>query len=339
MSSNLDFIVRAAGPQDNAALIALERRSPLLVGDVELAFDRAPDYFATARLQERTRLAVAEHAGRLVGVCANALHRTRLLGRERLLAYTHHERIDPDFQRHGVGRALPRWLQQRRREEGFEPDRGYAFIDAMNASSLAFSAAGDGPGPWPLDAWLQELPADAAAQGSRLEPVDAAEADRVIALLNATHAGLELFPGYTRERLLRRLARAPDYGWPQWLGLRGAGRLVAVAGVYDQGAHVAAHLRLRASGEVHESRALVLLDYGYVPGEDAPMLELLGALQSVAAARGRQVLELSVPEQRPLFQPVMDRAASHIRFKFLGGAPLPGPGDHLQGIYIDPVYL
>src|SRR5579884_722764 len=81
-----EFAIREAGRGDNDALIALERRSPLIAGDLEVRFDRSPDYFAGQRLQERSRLALAETPDGPIGVCASALHTVRLLGKERLVA-------------------------------------------------------------------------------------------------------------------------------------------------------------------------------------------------------------------------------------------------------------
>ncbi|MHB8574297.1 MAG: GNAT family N-acetyltransferase, partial [Dehalococcoidia bacterium] len=64
-------------------------------------------------------------------------------------AYTHHERIDPAFQRRGIGGAIPRWLQQSWLADGVKTDGNYAYIDAKNAASLAFAGRHGGPGPWP----------------------------------------------------------------------------------------------------------------------------------------------------------------------------------------------
>ena len=330
-----EFALRAARPSDNAALIALEKRSPLIVGDTELSFDRAPDYFAGAHLQERTLFAVAEAEGRLIGVSASAVHTTRLLGRQRLLSYTHHMRIDPAWQRHGVGRALGKWLRERWPIWGVRPERGYAFIDAANSNSLAFAGRGEGPGPWPIEGWLHDLPT-AAGGNVRIESIDRGDLGEVAALLNRTHEGLELFPGYSSERLAARLQRSPRYGLQEWRALRRNGRLVAVAGVLDQGAAVAATARNGRTGEEQSSRGLTVLDYGF--SDAGAMRDLLSALRAEAAERGRQALEINVPECAPLFEHVAGEASYTICFRFLGGDHPPA-GYPLRGIYIDPVYL
>ena len=47
-------------------------------------------------------MSLAECEGVTAGVCASALHSVRLLGQERFVAYTHHMRVDPAFQRQGM---------------------------------------------------------------------------------------------------------------------------------------------------------------------------------------------------------------------------------------------
>ncbi|HZU75639.1 MAG TPA: hypothetical protein VFA70_02675, partial [Dehalococcoidia bacterium] len=250
-----------------------------------------------------------------------------------------HMRVDPDWQRHGVGRALSRWLADRWRAEGVESGGSYAFIDARNTSSLAFAAAGVGPGPWPVDAWLQELPSTTPDSTPLPEPLRSDELDDAIALINRTHAGLELFPGYTRTTLVQRLSRSPAYGLQHWYAVRAGGRLLAVAGVCDVGAGLATCVCDRTTGEKAVSRSLALLDYGFADGDAAAMASLLDGLRGLAASCGRQALELSVPECSPLFTLAGDRASDVIRFKFLGGNPRPEPDYPLRGVYIDPVYL
>ena len=332
-----EYELRAAAPEDNAALIALEKRSPLIVGERELSFDRAPDYFAAQRLQERWQMVVAEGGEGLVGVSASAVYRATLLGSERLLAYTHHMRVDPAYQRHGVGRALGRWLTDHWTSQGVKPERSYAFIDATNRNSLAFASSRPGPGPWPIDAWAQELPA-ARFDADEAEPDDlnADDEDDVLALLAATHAGLELLPPFSRDWLQARLTRTPRYSWTHWRALRRAGRLVAVAGVFDRGAIAATLLRERQGGEPQVGRSLAVLDYGFT--DAAAMLALLEALRAEAGACGRQTLSINVPESSSLYERVMQEAASSIRLKFLAGEH-PVAGTVLRGVYLDPVYF
>ena len=59
--------VRDARPDDNTGLVALTSACPM-AGDVTLCMDRAPDFFALARLEgERWRIGVAEADGVVVG--------------------------------------------------------------------------------------------------------------------------------------------------------------------------------------------------------------------------------------------------------------------------------
>ena len=78
--------VRDATGADNAALIALAAACPM-VGDLTMRIDRAPDFFALARLEgERWRVGVAESDGEVIG-CVTASERTAITtSRNRALA-------------------------------------------------------------------------------------------------------------------------------------------------------------------------------------------------------------------------------------------------------------
>lgn len=63
------YTIREACPSDNDALIELEMRCPLDLGEVELVMDRRPDFSAQMEVQEHPLVLVAEE-GKLVGVVA-----------------------------------------------------------------------------------------------------------------------------------------------------------------------------------------------------------------------------------------------------------------------------
>ena len=68
----LGFRVREATPQDNAALLALEREC-VVAAATPVAFDRSPDFFARSRPYSTWRAYVAEGDSGLIGVGAMAL--------------------------------------------------------------------------------------------------------------------------------------------------------------------------------------------------------------------------------------------------------------------------
>jgi hypothetical protein len=91
-------LVREAGPADNDALLALCGACPMR-GEITLAVERAPDFFALGRLAgDPHRVFVAETAeGRLIGVVGALFFRGYLRGEPARLAYLGDMRVLPGF--------------------------------------------------------------------------------------------------------------------------------------------------------------------------------------------------------------------------------------------------
>ncbi len=87
--------VRDAVAADNAQLVALTSACPMR-GDLALRMDRGPDFFALHRLEgERSRLGVAERAGRVVGCIAMSERRVYLNGNECATGYVGDLKVHP----------------------------------------------------------------------------------------------------------------------------------------------------------------------------------------------------------------------------------------------------
>ena len=334
------FSVREATAADNEALLELERSSPLDLGDVELTMDRSPDYFASLCLQEDARVMVAEEGGRLVGVCAAARHCVPLLGRPRALLYIQKGRVLAKFRRRRVSSVLIWALVESWSVRGKPIDSAYWLISADNSASLTAVRRG-GALPWPKAVHLVDLPTETGGRTEvpalRLGPERAQE---VVALLNRTHAGKELFEPYTEERLQARLGRTPDYGWQNWWGIEGgAGRLAAVAGLLDLGRWWRMTRRVKASGEETKSSAAAVFDFGYAEGAEEQMVELLHHLLGIAASWGRDDLSIHLDPQDGLypFLPATARVGADFRL-FATGLAVPS-AEEMGHIYLDPVYL
>ncbi|HSS11577.1 MAG TPA: hypothetical protein VLL25_16950, partial [Acidimicrobiales bacterium] len=68
-----EIIVRFATETDAPALADIERRSPMVLGDIAVTIDRGDDYFAATRLMEDVGIVVAEIDGLPIAVhCAAA---------------------------------------------------------------------------------------------------------------------------------------------------------------------------------------------------------------------------------------------------------------------------
>lgn len=336
--------IRDACPEDNDALIVLERESPLLLGPAELTFDRSPDFFASGRLQAEHRIAVGEMDGRIVGVVAAAIHSPQLQGQRRRLAYIHHGRIHPSAQRRGVGAALAGWLVDWAREQGAEGP--YWLIAPENQRSMAFGSRIGGR--WPRDVVFREYdlsnlgdasPAEgnagATARPRRLPPERLPE---VPALVNLTHRREDLFEPLTAESLAARLSRDPDqYDGRRLYGIVEDWKLVAVAGLWDSGASSEAIRRDGVTGAVRRTRSVAVLDWGYAPGRRDAFAVLLRSLAAEARALGRNALTISEPAPEVLPDIGLPSRVWTVAL-FTPTVP-PPPLESVRGIFADMVYV
>ena len=332
--------VREATTADNETLLDLERSSPLDLGDVELTMDRSPNYFASLSLQEDARVMVAEEGGRLVGVCAAARHCVPLLGIPRSLLYIEKGRVRAEYRRRRVSSVLIWALVESWSARGAPIDSAYWLISADNTTSLTAVRRG-GALPWPKAVHLVDLDTQSARR-TELPVVRLGRnrAQEVVALLNRTHAGKELFAPYTEEGLKARLERSPDYGWQNWWGIEaGGGRLVAVAGLLDLGRWWRMARRVKASGEETTSSAAAVFDFGYAQGGEQRMVDLLHHLARTARSWGRDHLSIHLDPQEELypFLPTAAHVGADFRF-FASGIAVP-PAQEIGLFYLDPVYL
>lgn len=338
-SQPVTFSIREATASDNKALLDLERSAPLDLGEVEVILDRSPDYFACLSLQEDACVMVAEEGGRLVGVCAAAWQRVPLLGRPQFLLYIQKGRVRPECERRHISSLLIWALVQSWRTRGIAVDSPYFFISTDNKKSLSAVQQG-GLRPWPKEAHLVEL--DTQTRRRPAVPVVRLGADRVrevVALINSTHVGKELFSPYTVERLQARLGRTPEYSWHNWWGIEDStGRLVAVAGLLDVGLWWRVIRRLKATGEETTSSAAGVFDFGYADGDEQQMAELLCHLLDVTASWGRDHLSICLDPEESLYAFLPAPARASVIFRFFATGIVPSASD-MGRLHLDPAYL
>ncbi len=282
-------VIREATPEDNDALIELERQSYLDLGDHTLGFDRSPNFFAHRQMQEHSRVLVAEEDGRLVAVVAGAWHEVLIDGRRRRLLYVHQGRTLPEYRRHHIASDLVIQSLLLAREEGVE--RPYWLISPDNAVSLAFNRQIEVEA-WPVNGRMDGFDVTArrpfAGEVGAVGPDDLSQ---VVHLLNETHSGREMFLPYTEESLQRRLQLAPDYSWHHWRGYRSNGALIAAAGMWDYNRSLRMIVRDKSGGGLHVSTPAYVLDYGCVEGAHEAMVEVF---MSLVEAGGPQREEWTV---------------------------------------------
>ena len=326
-----EVAIRIASEADAAILSELERRSPLQLGDAALVIDRGDDYFAAARLMANATVLLAEVDGEPAGVLAGAVHPACLDGRPRNMLYIHHARIPPEFQRHGLGRALAAKAHEIAREQGY--DSAYWYIAKNNARSQGF--ARNAANRWSFGPILADLPArPTGVPAPAFRPATPADAGHIVEILNAAHSGEEMFLPYTEDSLRERLERAPaQYGWPNlWLGEG------AVVGAWPTGDYIRTIL-IGPDGTRHESREASVLDYGCLPGYEDEIAGLLRALCSWAYERGYQSVSIFTSRGSRLRDVVLPLAEEATEFDFWTPA-IPEPaGAAERGLYVDPIYF
>ena len=317
------IVLRPAVPGDAIALRALERRCPIVMGDVRVTYDRGDDYFAGARLVGDSYPMVAERDGKLVAVHCVLTNPLRVAGLVCQGTYLHHTRILPEAQGGGLFSAL----------QGAELERHaartqtiYSYVAVGNEAALRAV---------PVPQWSsrpERLVIDCQAQAGPAHgrPATPADAARVVALVNAAHDREELFVPYTAARLAERVGREPAaYGWSHLrLGER------AVVGVWPAELRV---LREAPDGREESVRALVL-DTGFEPGAEAELVALLRAWCAALAARGFTHLSLFTSPGSPGRDAVLPLAARVEPYHFNIG--LAEPADvAARGLYVDHLYF
>jgi hypothetical protein len=328
--------IREATAADNDALIDLELRSPLDLGDRTLVFDRSPNFFAHQQMQEHGRVLVAEEGGKPVAVVAGAWHDVMIDGNRRRLLYVHQGRTLPEHRRQHVATDLVIRSFLLAREEGVE--RPYWLISPDSSTSLAFNRQIEVE-CWPVDGRVDCF--DVAARRPPTNNVGAVSADdlpQMLDLINETHRGREMFLPYTGDSLQRRLQQSPSYSLRHWRGYRSREGLVAVAGVWDFGKSLKVAERSKGGDNLRVSSPAFVLDYGYRPGADEAMVEVFFALMESAARAERNELWIALPVERRLFSLMADLPHSTTLFQIL----TPGietPKDIAASVYLDLVYV
>jgi GNAT superfamily N-acetyltransferase len=301
--------IRQATRSDETALRALENRTPLNIGDQPL-FVHHDDFFEMHDLQERTVVMLAEDGGQIAGVCAGALNSAPLAGQERLLLYMHHERIDPEHQRKGIGGALTSAISEYWKENApGHIDSSYWYIGAGNMQSRSFAERG-GNRPWSIPLSICPIASSVDVVHGPLHPIGAGPTYDIVRLINRTHEGEYLFRPYEHVDFGRRLSLSPNYGWGDIYGHFEGGRLVATAGVLKDWVG----------------------DYGYEAGAEKAMVALLARLALV-----RRGLSILLDERSPLYSAMAPAPAQ--RFPLLFYAPRIEEPPAPSLLYVDPVYF
>jgi hypothetical protein len=315
---------RRAAPADADALAALELAAPIVTGDIETAYDKSRDYFEAERLMGSDAF-VVERDGAIVGLFATVVHPIRIAGTIGQGLYDHRVRVHPTARRGGVMGlgALARFEAFIGRSDLFA---GYSFVAADNEAVLGLPLVPR----WPEVAERLVIEAPGAAATGPGRSATAADAERLVALLNDTHGEEELFCPYTPASLHERLSFAPDsYSWSSFLISERA-----CVGVWAPRMGV---IRRERGVERRDVRAFVL-DYGCTPDGLGELVELVNGWRTRLAAEGTTELSIFTSAGSRGNAALTALAKRREPYIVLCAVP-PGDGIKEGGIYIDQLYF
>ncbi len=224
------FRVREAIPEDNAALLALDRQC-VVAAATPVAFDRSPDFFARSKPYSHWRTYVAEEGSRLIGVGAMALKRVLVGGQSVEAAYFYDLRVAPEFRRLGVAKAVGNALRAYART--LHPAISYSLVMEGNVASLSFVQA---RGSNPLRSCrLSLIPVEgiAVTGAPRLKDLGNSDLEPAFHLARATHSDHDLFPFPDVASVRDRLRRLAGSGFEGLYGSADGGGLNACFGLWD----------------------------------------------------------------------------------------------------------
>jgi hypothetical protein len=317
------WTLRSAEESDAAALRELERGCPITIGDLQITYDRGPDYFAGARLSGGIKGTVAERDGQIVAMHCMLTHPLRVGDLQFDATYLHHSRIRPGVQGTGLFSALNGAELER---HAADSETFYSYVAVGNEAGLRIV---------PVPQWtvrpervLIDCRRHAGATYGR--PARPEDAERIATLVNAAHGREELFAPYTPERLTTRVTREPAlYGWRDLLlGDR------AVVGVWAAGLRI---VRESPAGREESVRALVL-DTGFEPGAEDELVRLLGAWCGRVQPLGITHLTVFTSPGSPGRDALHAIAARVEPYYFNIGLPEP-PDVAVRGLYVDQLYF
>lgn len=235
--------VREARASDNAALIALAAACPM-AGEITLCMDRAPDFFALARLEgDRWRVGVAEHDGVVIGCVAASERWAYVDGRPTRTGYAGDLKVHPAHRGGAAGDALEEMVRESCRE--FGGDHMLSLVTVLGGNrSMERRAAG--PRGLPTLHPFATLHVHAipflwrratSVAGLTVRRAREADLEEMAALWSRLAPERQLAPVMDAERFHAWLALAPGLGIDDYLVARGAdGRIVGFVGVWDQAA-------------------------------------------------------------------------------------------------------
>lgn len=334
---DFDLQMIAATEEHAATLSDIERRSLVVLGDTTVATHRGEDYFAAARLIDDPTVFLAVVDGDPAGVAWGAQAKVRFDGEERNATYFFHLRVTPEHQGKGLWGAFDNAVWTRYWETA-DLYVGYWLAENTVWAHVAeqVQARPDFKRPdWIPTVYRLLLPvASMAGPRDAARPATPDDAQRIVEILNDSHAGEELYHPYTVETLTARLERDPSlYSWGNILLTDRA-----VLGVWPAGASI--EIVTTKAGDVTRTRRGHAMDYGFLPGGERDFVDLLAASCADLDQRGISQLSIFTSKGARGQQQLKEFKGAVEAYRFNTGmtARMP-PSAQTNGIYTDHLYF
>ncbi len=310
--------IRRATPADGRALAELERRVPVVDGEVRRSYDRGDDYLLATDTPYEEYVLVAEVDGELRGMTSSVAHPARAAGRLLALKYIRHMRVDPSVQKRGVSAALTGAVA-----EASIPhcDAPWTLTAVHNAAvnRLGFEHVAHG------SALQLHIDTRANAAPHALRTALPADAATLASLLERATGHLELARPWNAADVAQRAGGAGRrYGWE-----RIAFSDAALLGVERDGVKV---IRESPAGR-EERREAWACDVAALPGREAELLPLLRAWCARLADEGVDDLLVTLAS-RSLIEALAPLASCSIAFH-LNHQFTVAPDAAARGYFID----
>lgn len=317
--------VRDASEADNGALVALAEFCPMR-GDITMCVDRAPDFFALARLEgERWRVGVAKDGGRVIGCVAASERHAYVNGAATRTAYVGDLKVHPAHRGSFAADALEEFAREACRGHGGDDVLTLATVLGGNGT---MERRADGRRGLPTLTRFATLDVHAIpllwrrperVAGLRVDAAREEDLYEMGALWNHVAPKRQLAPVLGAARLRAWIDGAPGLAIDDYLvARRSDGRIAGFLALWDQYfikqlrvlgysprlalvrtalnavAPIAGTPRLPAAGHVLPSLAAL---HCCVPGDEPEVLRAL-LLHGYAARRGRGYLFLTLALDR-----------------------------------------
>jgi len=307
----------------------IERRTPIVTGEVKVYYDRGDDYLAGERLMGGdVEMFVMERDGRVVGLGGRAFPPIQVAGIKHRGMFVHRLRLLPEEQ----GEGVPGPMNALRLVSGAARDSlSYSLVAAGNEAAVRALPGRLSPDAfWPVGASRLILDTTEVAGPAAGRPAVASDVERLVELFNIAHEPEELFVPYTSEWLSTRLLREPDlYSWANIiLGERSA------LGVWPADLGV----RREAGGMATSDVRALVLDYGCEVGADDELIALIRAACSPLQEGGTTELSIFSSEPSSVYTQ-LSRLAKRIEPYTVRCAEAPGPHLDQRGVYVDQLYF